>query len=58
MNLTTETLGMKRKVFWTVFIALGAVTIADLSLPLWWALAATIPIGLLSWWLAYRSDWF
>jgi hypothetical protein len=47
---------MKRKLFWTVFMALGAV--ADLILPLWWALVATIPIGLLSWWLAYRSDWF
>jgi len=58
MNSTTESLGMKRKIFWTVFMALGAVAVADLSLPLWWALAATIPIGLASWWLAYRSDWF
>ena len=56
MSLTSESLGMKRKVFWTVFMALGAV--ADLSLPLWWALVATIPIGLISWWLAYCSDWF
>jgi hypothetical protein len=29
-----------------------------LALPLWWALAATIPIGYFSWWVAYRSDWF
>jgi hypothetical protein len=56
MDFTTDSLGVKRKVFWTVFMALGAV--ADLSLPLLWALVATIPIGLLSWWLAYRSDWF
>jgi hypothetical protein len=56
MNFTTESLGMRRKVFWTVFMALGAV--ADLGLPHWWALAATIPIGLASWWLGYRSDWF
>jgi hypothetical protein len=56
MNLPTESLATKQKVFWTVFMALGAV--ADLSLPLWWALAATIPIGLASWWLAYRTDWF
>lgn len=56
MSLTSESLGMKRKVFWTVFMALGAV--ADLSLPLWWALVATIPIGVASWWLAYRSEWF
>jgi hypothetical protein len=27
-------------------------------LPLWWALAATIPIVWVSWWIAYRSDWF
>jgi hypothetical protein len=32
--------------------------IADLTLPLWWALAATVPIGCACWWLAYRSDWF
>jgi hypothetical protein len=56
MSFTTESLWMKRKVFWTVFIALGAV--ADLSLPPWWALVSTIPIGLASWWLVYRSDWF
>jgi hypothetical protein len=56
MSLPTESLGIKRKIFWTVFMALGAV--ADLSLPLQWALAATVPIGFVSWWLAYRSDWF
>ena len=56
MNSTLESVGTKRKVFWTVLMALGAV--ADLTLPLSWALVATIPIGLLSWWLAYRSDWF
>ena len=46
MSFTTESLGTKRKVFWTVFMALGAVAVADFSLPLWWALAATVPIGL------------
>jgi hypothetical protein len=55
MNLPGEN-GMKRKVFWTFFVALGALV--DLSLPLWCALVGTMPIGLLSWWLAYRSDWF
>jgi len=29
-----------------------------LVLPIWWALGATIPIGFVSWWIAYRSDWF
>jgi len=47
---------MERKVFWIVFIVLGLI--ADFVLPLWWALAATIPIVFVSWWVAYRSDWF
>jgi len=47
---------MQRKIFWALFAVLGLTT--DLALPLWWALAAQIPIGVLSWWVAYRSDWF
>jgi hypothetical protein len=47
---------MQRKVFWTAFTVLGLI--ADFALPLWWALAATVPIGVASWWLAYRSEWF
>ena len=47
---------MQRKIFWTVFIALGLL--ADVTLPLLWGLLATIPIGIVSWWVAYRSDWF
>lgn len=47
---------MERKIFWTLFIVLG--TVADFVLPIWWALAATIPIAYISWWVAYRSDWF
>ena len=44
---------MEKKIFWVTFTVLGLV--ADVVLPLWWALAATIPIGVFSWWLAYRS---
>jgi hypothetical protein len=47
---------MQKKVFWMTFTALGLV--ADLALPFWWALGATIPVGMLAWWIAYRSDWF
>jgi hypothetical protein len=47
---------MQRKVFWTVFAVLGLL--ADLALPLWWAIGATIPVAWVSWWVAYRSDWF
>lgn len=47
---------MERKVFWIAFTVLGLV--ADLLLPLWWAIAATVPITYTAWWVAYRSDWF
>lgn len=47
---------MQKKMFWLTFAALGLI--ADLFLPFWWAVAATLPICVLSWWIAYRSDWF
>ena len=47
---------MQRKVFWLTFTVGGLI--ADLALPFWWAVIATIPIGFASWWIAYRSDWF
>jgi len=47
---------MQRNVFCTGFIALSLI--ADFTLPLLWGLLATIPIGFVSWWVAYRSDWF
>jgi hypothetical protein len=47
---------MQGKIFWGTFTLLGIV--ADLALPFWWAVAATIPVGVLSWWVAYRSEWF
>jgi hypothetical protein len=47
---------MQRKIFWTTFTILGLA--ADFALPIWWGLLATIPIGYVSWWIAYRSDWF
>ncbi len=47
---------MERKIFWIIFVVLGIL--ADVVLPIWWALGATIPIAVVSWWIAYRSDWF
>ena len=47
---------VEKKIFWIVFILLGLV--ADFVLPLWWGLVATIPIAVVSWWVAYRSEWF
>jgi len=47
---------MERRIFWMTFtvLCLGA----DFALPMWWALFSAIPIGIVSWWVAYRSDWF
>ncbi len=47
---------MRRKIFWLLFIALGLL--ADFMLSFTWAVVATIPILAVSWWIAYRSDWF
>jgi hypothetical protein len=47
---------MQRKVFWLTFTALGLL--ADVILPFWWAVAATLPACIAAWWVAYRSDWF
>jgi len=47
---------VEKKIFWIVFMVLGLV--ADIILPLWWGLVATIPIAFVSWWVAYRSEWF
>lgn len=47
---------MERKVFWIMFTILGLA--AEAALPLKWALIATIPIAVASWWVAYRSGLF
>jgi len=47
---------VERKIFWITFFVLCAI--ADFVLPFWWSLVAAIPICFLSWWIAYKSDWF
>jgi len=47
---------MQRKMFWVIFLVLS--TVAGIMLPLVWGVLATLPLALLSWWIAYRSDWF
>jgi hypothetical protein len=47
---------VQRKIFWLIFVVLGLV--ADFTLPILWALLATLPIIVLAWWVAYRSGWF
>jgi hypothetical protein len=47
---------VERKIFWLTFAVLGVA--ADVVLPVWWALGAAIPIVFVSWWVAYRSDWY
>jgi hypothetical protein len=47
---------MQKRIFWLTLLVLGAVP--DGVFGLWWGLLATIPVILLSWWIAYRSGWF
>ncbi len=47
---------MQRRIFWLLFLSLSLI--ADFTLPLVWGLILTIPILLLSWWVAYRLNWF
>ena len=55
-GVPTYNSGMQRKMFWTIWTVLGLL--ADLALPLEVGSGATIPLGDLSWWIAYRSGWF
>ena len=47
---------MEKKIFWLLFTVLSVA--ADFIFPMWWAVAATIPICVASWWVAYCSGWF
>ncbi len=47
---------MQKKIFWLTFIMLSAL--ASVVLPFWWAMAATVPILFVTWWVVYRSEWF
>lgn len=47
---------VQSRIFWVLVTLLSLV--ADFALPLMWGLLATIPIVFLSWWIAYRSEWF
>jgi uncharacterized membrane protein len=47
---------VEKKFFWLIFVGLSLL--ADAFLPLFWGLLATFPILLVSWWIAYRSEWF
>ena len=45
---------MERKIFWLSFFILSLI--ADFTLPLLWAVLATLPIAALSWWMADRNQ--
>ncbi len=47
---------MQKKIFWLIFVVLSAL--AGVLLPFWWAMAASLPILFVTWWLVYRSEWF
>jgi len=47
---------MERKIFWMLFIVLSVAM--DVTLPIWWSLALTLPLLVGCWWVAYKSGWF
>jgi hypothetical protein len=47
---------MQKKVMWILIVVFSIA--AEVVLPIWWGLFATLPIVVLSWWIAYRSGWF
>lgn len=47
---------MQKTMFWTIFTVLSLI--ADFSLSFLWGLILTIPLLVLSWYLAYRTGWF
>ncbi len=47
---------MQKKIFWLTFVVLSAL--AGVLLPFWWAMAASLPILFITWWVVYRSEWF
>ncbi|HLH07469.1 MAG TPA: hypothetical protein VKW78_09540 [Terriglobales bacterium] len=47
---------MEKKLFWTIFTVISLIV--GFAFSLMWNLILTIPILFLSWWIAYRSDWF
>lgn len=46
---------MERTIFWIVVAVLGLLAV--IVLPLWWAVAAVVPIVVLAWWAGYESVW-
>lgn len=46
---------VEKKLFWIIFVGLSLL--ADVFLPFFWGMVATLPIVVLSWWLVYRSGW-
>ena len=47
---------MEKRIFWGLFLILSLIV--DFVFPLMWSLLLTIPILFLSWWIAFRSNWF
>jgi hypothetical protein len=46
---------MQKKLFWVIYIVLSLI--ADFTLPLMWSLILSVPLLILSWWVAFRSGW-
>jgi hypothetical protein len=47
---------MQKRMFWLILIGLD--TVVGFAVSFMWSLVLTIPIIVLSWWIAYKSGWF
>lgn len=56
LNQTQRQAVLQKKIFWLVFIGLDMMTGFVVSFV--WSLILTLPIIVLSWWIAYKSGWF
>jgi hypothetical protein len=48
--------GVEKKMFWAIYIVLSLV--ADFTLSFTWSLILSVPLLVLSWWIAFKSGWF
>jgi len=56
LNQTQRRAVLQKKIFWLVFIGLDMMT--GFAVSFVWSLILTLPIIVLSWWIAYKSGWF
>ena len=47
---------LQQKIFWIIYLILS--TAISFMVSFMWSLILSIPLIVISWWIAYRSGWF